>query len=548
MNKPTPATESSSNYVWAFPGSPVRIHLSLAVVSKLREQLFTGFDPSSAKEIGGLLLGNTHVGRVHISDVRFFRPEEDGRNFVLSTFDKEELQKIIQQQHEDENLPAVVGYFRSDLRGGVRLSQEDLALSKELFNDSHQVFLIIHAKDSSTPTAGFFFWDNGSIFAEASFMQFPLDEKLLSIPRAQFPPSEPSQPLAEPDRKLPEAATPAELPPRFPWIPALLALVIALAGVLAYRFFKPETHREAAVTTRPVLSSPMFLSATRADQNVIVTWDANLPAISGARIGILMIKDGNSQTELPLTKAQLQIGKMIYVTQAARLELTLEVFSPEGKSTRESIMLAFTEPTKSRSRVDPVAVQSAPQTMSTREALPTRAVETAAPSAPVRTFVPATNKTNVKVPEQNVIIADTPPTAHVAAFDPSAMKAPDFLAPSPVRQVAPLSSERQGEAVRISRPIAVQPPIPIRQVKPAVPDNVSAMLKRRVDVQVRVAIDQTGKVIMAQPLVPPGGLNQYLGTSAASAARLWTFQPARRGDAPVVSELILNFTFEPTIK
>jgi outer membrane biosynthesis protein TonB len=74
------------------------------------------------------------------------------------------------------------------------------------------------------------------------------------------------------------------------------------------------------------------------------------------------------------------------------------------------------------------------------------------------------------------------------------------------------------------------------------------MLKRRVDVQVRVSIDQSGRVVKAEPVVSQGGINQYLGTNAANTARLWTFQPARRGDTPVMSELILNFTFGPANK
>jgi hypothetical protein len=174
MSKPTPAAETSCDYIWTFPGSPVRIHLGLAVVSKLREQLFTGFDPSSAKEIGGLLLGKVQAGRVYITDVRSFNTTGDERYFILSGSDKEQLQELIRKQGVDDSIPSVVGYFRSDLRGGIRLSQEDLVLSKELFSDPRQIFLIISAKDAGTPTAGFFFWDTGSIFTEASFMQKPV--------------------------------------------------------------------------------------------------------------------------------------------------------------------------------------------------------------------------------------------------------------------------------------------------------------------------------------------------------------------------------------
>jgi hypothetical protein len=282
----------------------------------------------------------------------------------------------------------------------------------------------------------------------------------------------------------------------------------------------------------------MALSATHADRNVMITWDSRVPAVSEARVGILTIKDGNSQTELPLTRAQLQISKMIYITQSDRLEITLEVFSPDGKSTRESMLLAFTQPTvKSRSRVDTAAVLSP------------RREETQTPSGenipdPVRTFRPAPPPQRNRQ-ERNVILNDDPPPAKVSIFDPARTTTPDFLAPSMVQQAAPKAPEATAS---VSRPLPLQPPILIRQVRPVVPSNVSSMLKRRVDVQVRVSIDENGKVVNAEPVVPQGGINQFLGTTAANAARLWTFHPARRGDTRVVSEMVLNFTFGPASK
>ena len=56
-------------YVWTFPGAPLKIHLNLSVVARLREYLLKGLDPDPSKctEAGGLLLGKASAGRVEIT-------------------------------------------------------------------------------------------------------------------------------------------------------------------------------------------------------------------------------------------------------------------------------------------------------------------------------------------------------------------------------------------------------------------------------------------------------------------------------------------------
>ena len=78
------------------------------------------------------------------------------------------------------------------------------------------------------------------------------------------------------------------------------------------------------------------------------------------------------------------------------------------------------------------------------------------------------------------------------------------------------------------------------------PANVNAMLTRRVDVDVRVRLDEMGNVVEAEPLISPGLLNAYLGKAAAAAAQLWKFQPAERGGQLVSDIVVLKFTFSPS--
>ncbi|HYI93673.1 MAG TPA: hypothetical protein VEX68_09020 [Bryobacteraceae bacterium] len=537
MSTLNPVRESSTDYVWTFPGSPIRIHLSLAVVARLREQLFTGFDPSSSREIGGLLLGKVHAGGIHVKDIRSFCPSDNGSYFILSDIDKVNLKDVIKEQQGAGSL--VVGYFRSDQRGGIRLSEEDLSLSRELFSDPEQVFLIISKPDNNTPKAGFFFWDAGSIFAEASFLQFALDEKLLAIPRTSSLSQEVSIPAPAEDQV---SASDTNIKPAptirsrsILWVAGLLLLAI-VAVATAYRILKPPSQSSvvAARSENPSLS----LSATHTDGSATVMWDAKLPVIADARIGVLTIQDGASQTEFPLTRAQLQIGKLIYVTQADRLDLNLEIFSKDGKAIRESLMLAFPQTTtKSQLGQEPDGDLPIKQTGLQNLVVANTFLAEKAPAV-VRTFA-ASSAAN-RAPQPTVVLFEAPLSTPITTVDPAVIKIPEFLASSLDQKTAQKSSE----SIAAEHPV-LQPPMSLRQVRPIVPANVSSMLKRRVEVQVRISIDQAGRVVKAEPVGSAEGMNQYLGTSAANAARLWVFQPARRGNTPVMSELTLKFVFGP---
>jgi TonB family protein len=63
-------------------------------------------------------------------------------------------------------------------------------------------------------------------------------------------------------------------------------------------------------------------------------------------------------------------------------------------------------------------------------------------------------------------------------------------------------------------------------------------------VSVRVAIDQKGVVREADLLTK--GIDGQLGRSAVEAARRWRFEPARDGNGPVASNLVVKFRFGPT--
>jgi TonB family protein len=557
-NAAAPA-ELSRAYLWNFPGAPIRIHLRLSAVSKIREYLLNGVDPdpTQCRERGGLLLGTVRTNNVDVTDFEPFRPDRPERHFVLSSPEKELLGLTLQNGERDSS---VVGYFRSDFRRGVQLYEEDLALARQFFSHPAQVFLVVRIDQEMTPDAGFFFWDGGGIFSEATFMQFPFDERLLPSQEVT-PPAPPvvqvaqpvSQPAAPPQPK--PIATKARRS-KVPYLIAGLSVALVAGGYALFPYLLPYLPKRAEEPNQPEpaarqpVSSPTLLSVSQLDKTVEVTWDSQLPAFADARIGVLTIKDGDWQVELPLTKVQLQMNKLIYPPKTDQLEVTLEVFSSTGKSTKEAAMFLRQPAVRWRSVAVAPPTVAKPNPAGLAAALASASQQgltddSPASSAPVRTFQ-AHLVPRPKAPEP-AVVTEAPPTAQIPT-NGGGLKAPEFLQPS-LQQPAPKFEPPPAITPPPTKVVvAVQPPRPTQQVKPIVPQNAIAMLKRTVDVQVRVYVNETGKVVNAEPVGSAAGLYQYLTASALQAARNWKFQPAQRGTTPVASDIILHFLFEPSAR
>jgi hypothetical protein len=145
---------------------------------------------------------------------------------------------------------------------------------------------------------------------------------------------------------------------------------------------------------------------------------------------------------------------------------------------------------------------------------------------------------------------ETPPEGHAVLLEPPPLGA---TAPTTPPVSTSLTQELTGDAVTPlgpSQPTAQAdeyiPPKPLREVQPVLPPNIRLIVPRRMRVQVRVSIDQNGKVVAAEPISAGPAPGNLLGTLAASAARLWLFEPARSNSRAVPSEVIVNFDFVPS--
>jgi outer membrane biosynthesis protein TonB len=127
-------------------------------------------------------------------------------------------------------------------------------------------------------------------------------------------------------------------------------------------------------------------------------------------------------------------------------------------------------------------------------------------------------------------------TIRTASFQPAVTPVATPADSSIAVEVSKLESPGEAE---------ITPAKSIREARPAVPANLSNMIASEVQVDVRVEIDATGRVTQARPLASIGPVSAFLVASARAAARLWLFEPARRGSQNVPSEMVLKFRYTP---
>ena len=92
-------------------------------------------------------------------------------------------------------------------------------------------------------------------------------------------------------------------------------------------------------------------------------------------------------------------------------------------------------------------------------------------------------------------------------------------------------------------PDAYVPPKPLTQVQPVISPSMRAMLTHEVHVNVRVSLDETGRIISAKAEDLNGSMVVFFVAPAVEAARHWKFRPARLGARNVPADIVLRFRF-----
>jgi len=444
-------------YVWEVPGKPISIQLPFDIIDRISPEVLRGFGALKRRgaEVGGILLGRSEDGPRRKVIIEDFQPVPSeyltGPSYNLSENDLAAFEAALALRCGSDSGIVPVGFYRSHTRDELFMDEADLGLASRYFPGPENVFLLIKPFASRPSVGGFFFWEDGEIYRESSYLQFPFHRKELGggeTPRPAPPPrAEPDSSPLPPyspvaDRELiplapagqfvhvarrqnlsildvPVAATPSKLPAWQGLVVPLFLLIAGVAGFFAYRNVNSSNAPAASYPAGVDTALPLKLSVAETQNQLEVTWDRNAPAIASAKRGVLSISDGSNRRDLELSGAQLRNGRVLYSRLSGDVNLRMEVF-PEGrKSVSESIRIVSTD--------EPTAVEPPP------------------PAAPV-----AANHSSKKKAAPAAAKITPPPASQapsgLVSSSPAAEPAPKPPVPPP--PAAPAEVELQRPAVR----------------------------------------------------------------------------------------------------
>ena len=484
--------------LWQPEGVAVSASLSQAVIAELCARLAAG-----RAEFGGILMGRVEqpaegVYRTIIEGYEDFPLDErDDAPYVLSPSDRKRLAQRLDRLRRRRG-PEPVGFWRSHQRRGLYLDQRDFDLFRDFFDHPSAVFLLVRPEESGQARGGFFVWEEEDMRRHASYLEFPLG---VAVPAPAMP--SPAPAAAKPPAPRPLAAPrPAPAPPR----PAVLPPMAALRHA-------PTATRPSPQTTRIIIPRAALRTAAMA----LVTLILPLLSFYTARY----------------VAARRRITPAVSIRNSAAVESPVAAPAPQPSAPAPSP----SEAPQFDARPD---TSPAPQPPHRNTADRVDAVK-GTPAAPKKE-----TETALVLPEPPPV---APPTAGEAPHIPAPAAAPP---PRPqkkpedvVAYVKPSERSSLFQRMPILRSLtrhsggqAYIPPNPIQHPLPALPDR----MPKRVDdttVELVARIDERGGV--KQVRVVNG--DRQLARAAEHALLRWRFDPARRDNEPVESEMLIRFEF-----
>jgi hypothetical protein len=509
-------------YTWEEPNRDITVCLSLEVANRLQMSVLrSGSAPNGARvEIGGILLGRRELLRGRtvtvIDDFDVIGCEFRKESFYsLSAKDHQKWGAMLRRRRSEPKLGAsVVGYYRSHEREDLYLSTEDLTVIRSHFADPDNVFLVIKALPGLACTAGFFFWENGRIQSEFTNSEVALIPTELSL--AAGPPETHSVESIKPD-VLPDFSSPAAGTNRFRWAFGGLAFVVIAAstvfGVLRYRDGKSPLPEATSLTAAGVPQRAAPILAARQEDNgraAIADRAKEIPADSES--------ERPKDSGLPRRDAAERKPQRVPVAELPHR-------------------------TKDQSPVVEAAAKTPATTVNDRDST---AQVTHTDESPGRTSPTALS---AEVPlakpgESAASASPAPPPAIVSAPSaPETASATDQQKPAPLMVAPTMPPQTPDRPLPVERSF-VAPQI-VHQVAPAIPLGVGPKITTGIQIDVKVTVDDSGKVVAAHVSSSRGAAAGLLTLEVLKAAQLFRFRPARENDRPVRGEAVLTFRFAP---
>ena len=316
----TESGTDSTILTWSVPECPFSIETSARVLDDIRLTVMDAFFslPRGGAEIGGILLGTFHNGRLLITDYAGLDCEHAyGPSFTLSPPDEARLTRLLAAHANDPGGARPVGWYHSHTRSEIFLSDTDLKIHQAYFPESWQIALVMKPHTLQPARIGYFFREpDGSIQASASYRE----DSLESLPVRQMPSGAPAAavpndaasrrlrqyPVSGPEPvaeivAVPVAAPSEPEPVRPPFVPPTSPAPIEVAA-------PTEPQPEPAA---PPLPAPRFLTESPASDRRWMVAGIGFVAVLGICGAAFRIR------EMWLPRATVAMQSMVSATRPA---------------------------------------------------------------------------------------------------------------------------------------------------------------------------------------------------------------------------------------
>jgi hypothetical protein len=582
--------------VWQHPSRSVQIRVKEHLGFLLAERALRAFRAKDQSEIGGLLFGRTTLNgselHIFITEAEFI-PSEG--NLYNSTPNDQTVLAAALARHEKRSDSVPVGYFRSDIRDGFSLTDQDKRFIERHLPNPASMSLLIRPFHMGVCMAGIFLWEKDRIEGEFTDFEVPLftsetgsteEDKAIQadtfplepvkiaaapgpiiapVPAAAASPSVPVPQASEP----PASQQPVRQSRKFPYF--ITAIAVCLCGMLlgsAWYFYErlqaiqPQPVVQAGV--QPAIStssstpgsasgntskSELGLRVSRpAAGQLDLIWDRNLPA--DAKVGLLEIVDGSTRQKLILDRTQLRVGKLTYFSNSTDISFRLDVAVQNRPSLTEYVrVLGFK--TQATRPAEPVS--GAEQSRSIAGRKPTSVA--AKSSLPVPAIDPPEKQT-----ESSGVLPLPGPISLPLAGNENQVP---LVLPQVSAQVSARNTERargsrrsgdgiphpegRSDGLKTSTPFArteTSQAEPAKQVMPDIRQIMPAGVPYLIRVGIAMTVDQNGQVTEAHATTEP----TILTNICIAAARKWRFTPASVNHRSVESSYSVVFVFRPKIR
>lgn len=479
-------------------------------------------------EIGGVLWGKAGPDNsVVIVDAKLVPAA--GPRYNTTAVDTRAIVQALSGHSPGPTL-APVGYFRTHLREGLFLSEQDRTLIEQHFREPESVFLILKPFQAGVCTAGFFFWRGGHVPNESELeVPFlatgqnaqqespalrngkPQEASIVDILRESAMRHDGPRAAAKSSVESPSVLpTGGEVKKQSPWprliMVALIALLVPVGVAIAYLEWPALRSLVQRAPAKPPEAGIGLKVARGPDGQLALSWNQNSPEIEHARDGTLFIRDGRRSPKLPLDNAQLRSGKLLYSPKSASVQFRLELNMDGGRTIQESLRLSPPATEKKTAR-DKSRTNGRSSGLASGNHFPIGTTEV---------LVPTGGEENSRLPSGPPLPASTlvlPGTADASTQSDAGVNGGNYVAPRVVQEMMPQST-----------PVG-----------------------RFAQISVHVTIDPQGQVATARAAEAVDSSNSALAAPAIAAARQWRFRPATLNGTPVPAEYTIVFAFRPAV-